>query len=193
MLIHIWTPRGELLELNDLNSWDSVADLQGRLAVLADIPAQRQKLTFRGRRLEKNRILVEYGIHEHHNGVIIIEFEESEHSVFESNESVRADDSNIGSLLLLDGPQNLDSLRHSSDYIFKDFGAKQATVSEISTCAPSECASDCGDAEITLPSASLRDAFVEANSAHVAYLLMRRQRLEAAGLGLRTLCSTHTR
>lgn len=207
MQIHIWTPAGELFTFSDLDSFDSVAKFQGRLAALSGIAAERQKLTFRGRHLESSRVLVEYGIHEHHQGIITVEFEDSGvPCVFESNDSGVSDSSENGNLLLhsprlvdLHSPRLMDSLQMASNSHFQEFGSKTVAASETSTCVPSECTSECGDVEscgasVLIPSVSSftrgysGDAFVDANSAHVTYLLLRHKRLEAAGLGVSTLC-----
>lgn len=190
MQIHIWTPSGELITFSDLSSWDSVAELQNRLAVTTGIAYDRQKLTFRGRHLERSHVLVEYGIHEHHQGIITVGFEEVRPCGHESDELGVSNSSDIR-----DYSDNL-PLRHHCE----DFGSKHVIASsETSTCLPSECTSDCGDVDscgasvivcdvISFTQGSSGDAFVDANSAHVKYLLLRHQRLEAAGLGVRTLC-----
>jgi len=194
MQIHVWTPAGVLLTLNDLSSWDSVANLQSRLAVLAGIVPEQQRLTFRGRRLETSRVLVEYGIHEHHQGIITIEFEEEGIPCVSESNVLRLSDSFAIGNSLLDSPL----LNRLPPITGPECGSKHLLAgSEASTCLPSECTSDCGDAEscgasVLLqdlpPIGSSGDPFIDANSAHVTYLLMRRQRLEAAGLGVRTLC-----
>lgn len=187
MQIHVWSPAGELLVLKDMDSWDPVTRLQSCIAREACIPTERQRLSFGGRYLEGSRVLVEYGIHQQCQNIITIELEEIDvpcahtaHKMLMLGDTLETDSSKI------DYSQHLDR----SQFLSQE-------TSEISTCAPSECTSDAGDSDAcgvsVLTSAACAnaqasgDAFVDANSAHITYLLMRHRRLEAAGLGVRAL------
>lgn len=183
MQIHIWTPAGELLIVNNLNSWDCVTLLQSCIAKETGILPEHQRLLFGGRQLEGGRALLEYGIHQQCERIITIQMEEIEVVCLRASyeELVLASTLEAGS-----------SQCNQCEHLFTNHAS-----SETSTRAPSECTSDAGDVDAcgasVLTSAAcatthtVYDAFIEANEAHTAYLLMRHRRLEAAGLGVRDL------
>jgi len=199
MQIQVRTPAGVLVTL-DVKPWDTVIALRCHLATLVGIAAERQRLNLGSRQLEDGRILLEYGIREQRAGDITIELSELE---------VPWTSATIGDAI--SGTQEFPhvvSTSHLRGLPFPELDAK--CFSPVSTCVPSECASDAGDLEMSgasivastaeltpLPAsayASLvsqdkeEDAFVVANKAHISYLLMRRRRLEAEGYGLSALC-----
>jgi len=207
MQIQIQTSTRGALEL-EVKPWDAVAALRQRLAPLVGIVAEHQRLTFGGRYLEDSRVLLEYGIRPGREGSIIIkllpEIGEDVMNItgiyvprtpcvalgrgqfirkqsFQSSEGSTCDPS--------DGESDIDdteSLAVSPDASTSDLGLLPPLQSPLSSSCAS-CALHGSSVELRKGQPDL-DALVAANSAHVEYLLNRRQRLEAAGYGVKALC-----
>lgn len=145
MQIHIWTPAGELLIFDSIKSWHTVSELQSRLEVLAGVATERQKLTFRGRRLASGCVFLEYGIHEHRQHIYTIELEEVQEreiaDPFSTEGGVAY--SLVTGKPMLQKPPLVTSRQFARGSHLKEFSSKRCFVaSEASTYAPSECTDD---------------------------------------------------
>jgi len=204
MQIQIQTPTRGVLELN-VKPWDAVAALRQRLALLVGIAAEHQRLTFGGRYLEDSRVLLEYGIRPGREGSIIIELlEEIGEDVMKSSDRYVPHSPCValgrGQVIRKQSFQSsegstCDPSDRESDIDDAESLAESPDASTSGLLSPlqSPLSSLLGSCALHNSSVELRkgqpdlDAFVAANAAHVRYLLMRRQRLEAAGYGVKAL------